>query len=374
MDIRIERLAKLLVHYSNKIKEGDKVTVGGDIAALPLLRAIANECTLAGAHLMDSVNIWTPAEFGIDFYKNANDDQLNFTAHEWQIPYFKMKDASFTVYANENPVSGSSIDPKKIAKASTKDRILDDLWFERTSQGLLRWVLTCFPCNGYAIMAGMSLTEYEDFVFGSCFVDKEDPVAEWMRIAEFNRRLCDYLSDKDILEFSVPGRTDITMSVKGRKWIPCNGEENMPDGEVFTAPIEDSVNGYVEYTYPALVGGREVDGIWLEFRDGKVVSSKASKNQDFLQEMIGMDEGSNILGEVGIGTNFGIDRFTKEILFDEKIGGTFHLALGAGYPESGSTNKSSLHWDMICDLRENGTIRADGEVFAHKGQFADFLS
>ncbi len=214
----------------------------------------------------------------------------------------------------------------------------------------------------------MSLAEYEDFVFQACFVGKPDPVAEWRRVAKEQERIVNYLNAKKTIK--VEGKdTDLTVAVSGRKWINCCGLRNMPDGEVFTGPVEDSAQGRIRYSYPAIYGGKEVVDVRLEFKDGKVTEARAEKGEDLLQAMIAMDEGAKRIGEFAIGTNYGVQRFTKNTLFDEKIGGTIHLALGFSIPESGGVNQSGIHWDMVCDLKEGGRIFADGEKFYEDGKF-----
>jgi aminopeptidase len=162
---------------------------------------------------------------------------------------------------------------------------------------------------------------------------------------------------------------DLVIRVGGRRWKNAAGEHNFPDGEVFTAPLETATRGRVTFSFPALYGGREVEGITLTFAEGRVVEATAAKGADLLQAMLDLDAGARVLGEFAFGTNYGIARFTRNILFDEKIGGTVHLALGAAYPETGGTNRSGLHWDMICDLRSDSEVRADGEVIYRNGKF-----
>ena len=214
----------------------------------------------------------------------------------------------------------------------------------------------------------MSLTEYEDFVYGACMVNLDDPVAYWLDRKQEQQRLIDWLKGHDQLQ--VKGENiDLTLSVKGRNFINADGTKNFPDGEIFTSPIEDSVNGWVRFTYPAIYGGREVDGVELQFENGKVVHASAKKGEDYLISVLDTDEGALYLGEFAIGTNTGIQQFTRNILFDEKIGGTVHMALGGGFPEVGGKNESAVHWDMICDMRSGGQIIVDGALFYENGQF-----
>ena len=214
----------------------------------------------------------------------------------------------------------------------------------------------------------MSLEDYEDFVYGACFCDAQDPAAEWRKLSVMQQDKVDYLVGKDRVKLHGPN-IDLELSVAGRAFVNSDGKRNMPSGEIFTGPVEDSVNGWVRFSYPAIVGGRAVSGIELRFVDGKVTDASAEMNEELLHAQLETDAGARYLGEFAIGTNFGIDRFTGMILYDEKIGGTVHMAIGMGYPETGSLNKSAVHWDMICDMRHDSEIRVDGELFYRNGQF-----
>jgi len=239
---------------------------------------------------------------------------------------------------------------------------------ERQATGELRWTLTQYPTHASAQDAEMSLSEYEDFVYTACMVHLDDPVAYWKEKAAEQQRLVDWLKGHDKVE--VKGENiDLTLSIKDRVFINADGKKNMPDGEIFTGPVEDSVNGWVRFTYPAIYNSREVDGVELYFENGKVVKATAEKGEDFLNSVLDTDEGARYLGEFAIGTNTGIQKFTRNILFDEKIGGTVHMAVGAGYPDTGSKNESAVHWDMICDMRSGGEIIVDGELFYKDGEF-----
>ena len=237
----------------------------------------------------------------------------------------------------------------------------------------LKWVGTLFPTQASAQDAERSLREYEDFVFKAGYLDLDNPAAKWEEIREKQQRVVDYLTGKELLHFQTPNGTDLKVNVDGMTWINCAGESNFPDGEVFTGPnlkhAEGGVNGVVKYSFPAVHNGREVHDIELTFKGGRVVDAKASKGLDFLEAMLDQDEGARSLGEIAIGTNYAVTEYTKNTLFDEKIGGTFHAAVGAGYPETGNDNKSGLHWDMVCDLRTGGTITVDGEVISRDGKF-----
>jgi aminopeptidase len=278
-------------------------------------------------------------------------------------------DVYFGIWADENTKSRSNVDPQKQAIASQARKPFLKKLLDRAAKGELRWTGTQYPTNGSAQDAEMSLYEYSDFVFKAGLLHLPDPVAAWKKLSERQQRLADFLEKKR--EIRVIGKeTDIRFGVEGRKWVNCDGHENFPDGEVFTGPIEDATEGTIRYSFPAVHHGREVHDIVLTFKAGKVVDARASKGADFLMSMIDQDPGARILGEFAIGTNFGIKQYTKNTLFDEKIGGTCHAALGAAYPETGGTNDSGLHWDMVCDLRAPGCkILADGETILEAGKF-----
>jgi aminopeptidase len=246
-------------------------------------------------------------------------------------------------------------------------RPFSDRFLERAARKQLRWSGTLYPSQAFAQDAEMSLREFEDFVYKGCLVHEPDPIKAWKKISKEQQRVVNWLKKARKIHVVGPD-TDLKLEVTGRTWINCDGHENFPDGEIFTGPIENSVNGHIRYTYPACLYGREVEDVRLQFKDGKVVNATAAKNEDFLSKMLKSDKGARYVGEFAFGTNSGIQRFTKNILFDEKIGGTIHLALGKGYPESGSKNKSAIHWDMVCDLRKDGEVRVDGTLFLKDGK------
>ena len=241
---------------------------------------------------------------------------------------------------------------------------------KRGAEGSLRWMSTLYPTNAYAMEADMGFEEYQDFFFRSCHADMDtlDPVAYWQGVKQEQDRLIERVTGHDKVTLRGPN-VELSLSIKDRIFKNACGENNMPDGEIFTGPVEDSAYGWVQFTYPAMYEGVIVEGVKLTFEDGKVVEATAEKNQDILIKMLDSDPGARYLGEFAIGNNFEIDKFTKSILFDEKIGGTFHLALGGGYPETGSLNRSLIHWDMICDMRQDSEIYLDGELFYKNGQF-----
>ncbi|TFG49751.1 MAG: aminopeptidase [Anaerolineales bacterium] len=363
-DPRIGKLADLLVNYSVKVQPKEWVLINGHMTAEPLVSEVLRAVLEAGGRptvLMGSDNI---TEYSL---KYANEDQI-----QWIAPTVKMlyeeADVLIALRAFDNTRHMSGVDPKKQQLLGQARQSLMHTYMTRSAAGELKWVLTQFPCSAYAQDADMSLGEYEDFVYGATYCDREDPVAEWQRIHNEQQKVVDWLNGKKEVTVKSPN-VDLALSVEGRTFINSDGTNNMPSGEVFTGPVEESANGWVNFTYPAIEQGKEVEGIRLEFKAGKVVNATADKNEDFLLAMLDSDDGSRYLGEFAIGTNYGIKKFTKSILYDEKIGGSFHMALGAGYPETGSKNVSAIHWDMICDVREDSEIRVDGELLYKDGKF-----
>jgi aminopeptidase len=260
------------------------------------------------------------------------------------------------------------VDPAKAQRRSKGLGPITDSQLRRGAEGVFKWVTTLYPTDGYAQDAGMSLKEYEDFVFGAVHANEDDPVKFWENSGVDQQKAIDWLAGKNQVILRGPN-VDLTLSIKGRKFMNSVGIYNMPDGEIYTGPVEESVNGWVKFTYPAIYGGVAVEGAELTFHDGRVEKVQAEKNQDYLFRMLESDAGARFLGEFAIGTNFDINRFTGNILFDEKIGGSFHMALGAGYPETGSKNHSTVHWDMICDMRSDSEITVDGQPFYKNGKF-----
>jgi aminopeptidase len=240
-------------------------------------------------------------------------------------------------------------------------------FMERWSSGALRWCGTLFPTHAHAQDAGMSLCEYEEFVFSAGMLDRDDPAVAWSNLYTELQRIARWLGQHDEIHIVAPD-TDLIYRVGGRKWIDASGINNFPDGEVFTSPIESSVNGTVRFSYPAVYGGNEVQDVRLTFRDGKVIEATATHGQAFLNAMLDQDPGARYVGEVAFGMNYGIKRFTRNILFDEKLGGTMHVALGMSIPSTGGQNTSALHWDMVCDLRA-GKVYADGQLCYEAGRF-----
>ena len=366
-DARVEKLAKVLVHYSLHIKKGDWVRIEGSAVAQDLIRAAFIEVLKAGGNPMTRLGL---PRLGHDFYTLASPAQLKFIAPTASLETDQL-DASLSIWAGWNSKEFSGIDPKKMAVSQAANKELFDRYLKRIASGSLKWCGTLFPNYSSAQDAEMSLSEYEDFVYRAGNLDKRDPVAEWQKVSRAQAKLVRFLGILKTIRIVGPD-TDLAFNVAGRKWINCDGHENFPDGEVFTGPVENSAEGRIRYSFPAVHGGREVENVRLTFKNGKVVEAKADKGQDYLNAMLDSDAGARFVGELAFGTNYSIKRFTKNTLFDEKIGGTMHIAVGASLPESGGRNKSSLHWDMVCDTRKGFTVYGDGKPIMKDGKHSRF--
>jgi aminopeptidase len=364
-DSRMDALAQILVRYSAKVKPGDKCAIRSTTNAEPLIQAIYEEILRAGGHPVFSLST---VEALPAFYDLAGDDQLEYVPDPVRWAY-EVADVGFAIIADANTRALSQVDPAKQAKVQKSRKPLLNASMERTAKGEHRWALTLFPTQALASEADMSLGRFEEFFYRACLAYDDDPVTAWERQSDEVKRLSDWIEGKEEIRLQAPGGTDVTLNVAGRHWIPCFGDHNMPDGEFFTGPVEDSANGEVAFSFPSVYGGREVAGVKFRFEEGKVVDATAERGEEFLHQMLGTDDGARRLGELGIGTNYGISTGTKEVLLDEKIGGTFHLAVGASYPESGGTNDSAVHWDMVCDLRQGGSITVDGTELQRDGKF-----
>ena len=363
-DIRVEKLAELLVNYSVAVKSGDKVAIQGESLAEPLHKAIYAKVLQAGGHPFFVI---TPSGTPEIFYKYASDEQLKHI----QPPAKLINDTyDVSIYAGgeENTKALSNIDPARLVMRQQARTEMRKTFLSRSARGEVRWIYVLFPTNAYAQDAEMGLAEYEDFVYAACLGDMNDPVGYWKRFSARQQKAIDWLKGKKSIHVTAPG-TDLSLSVAGRTFINCDGHLNMPDGEVFTGPVEDSINGHVYFSYPAIENGHEVTGVRLWFENGKVVKASAEKNENFLLKTLDTDEGARRVGEFAFGTNTGITKFTRQILFDEKIGGSFHMALGSSYPETGGLNSSAIHWDMICDMRQGGEVTVDDQLFYKNGQF-----
>jgi aminopeptidase len=363
-DPRLQKLADLLVNYSLAVQPGEKVMIAGGSETLPLVAEAYRAVVQAGGHPMMR---WDEEIFTEIMFKEGSDEQLKFIPEPIKLAV-ETFDCAINIRGAANTRALSGVDPARQQLARAASAGLMQTFMQRSAAGELRWVLTMYPTNAHAQEADMSLAEFEEFVFAACHVDKDDPVAEWLALSEMQQKLVNWLKGKKEVVVKGPN-ADLTLSIDGRTFINSSGKANMPSGEIFTGPVEESVNGWIRYTYPAIYSGHEVEGVELRFENGKVVKATAKKNEAFLRSVLNTDPGARFLGEFAIGTNNGIQRFTKSILYDEKIGGTLHTAVGNGYPETGSKNKSAVHWDMICDMRDGGKIWVDGELFYDSGEF-----
>lgn len=361
-DPRISKLASVLVDYSLEIKPGQQFLITADPLARDLTLSVYEEAIKAGAH----VTIMQPLP-GADeiFFKHASEQQLEYVSpiRKLMIETF---DATLSLGAPENRRTLAGVDPKRMSRNQKANQGIMKTYMERAAKTELRWCVTVVPNNAHAQDADMSLADYTEFVFSAGMLNEPDPVAYWKQEGQHQRRLADWLAGRD--QVSLKGSNiDLSLSIKGRAFVTADGKYNFPDGEIFTGPVEDSVNGWVRFRYPAIYAGQEVTDIELWFENGRVVREQASKNQELLTAMLNTDPGARHLGEWGIGTNYGIQKFTKNMLFDEKIGGTIHLAVGAAYPETGGQNQSGVHWDMLCDMAES-EIHVDGDLFYQNGK------
>ncbi len=368
-DIRVQKFAKILVEHSARIVPGDRVLLEGTTAAEPLLRELYMQILEKGAH--PHLLIALPGTMPIiqeDLYiAHAKDSQLDFVPTFYKLAYDQFE-SRIRISSATNTRGLTNVDPLRVQRRSKALNIITETQFRRGGAGQFKWVTTLYPTEAYAQDANMSLKEYEDFVFGAVHTNEDNPITFWENIESKQQAAVDFMKSKNQVVLRGPN-VDLSLSVKGRTFMNSFGTYNMPDGEVYTGPVEESVNGWVKFTYPAIYQGVAVEGAELTFSNGRVEQVKAEKNLDYLIKMLESDAGSRYLGEFAIGTNFDINRFTGNILFDEKIGGSFHMALGAGYPETGSKNKSAIHWDMICDMRKDSEILVDSQLFYKDGQF-----
>jgi len=357
-DPRIRNHAKLLVRYCVGAKSRQTIGVGGGSISEPLILRIYEELLKAGAY---PVLRMSPDELSCSLFRYGKKHHFT-TVSPFQRAYAGCVDATISILSQTNTRELSGADPRKsVALARASDALTDKM-------GRKPWVITLFPTEAYAQDSGMGLSEFEEFVYGAMFVDEDDPIAAWKDIRSKQQRLISRLRGADKVRIVAPG-TDLAFSVKNRRFVNSDGHRNMPSGEVFAAPVETSAEGFIEFDYPVCRDGREIEGVRLVFRNGAIVDATATKQQNYLTAMLNTDKGSRKLGEFGIGTNKRINRFIKNILFDEKIGGTIHLAVGKSPQQTNGKNKSAIHWDMIKDLRRGGRIYVDGRLFQKDGKF-----
>jgi len=368
-DLRLDKWAHVLVNYSLAAKKGQKAFIIGCTEAMPLIEAAYEQFVLAGVHVEYMIR---PKHFLEFFLNHASCEQISTTS---QVRLFAAEnyDLILHIRSDGNAKLLSHIPPQKIGLMNNGEKPILETQLERAAKGALRWCLTMFPIPAMAQEGEMGSHEYEEFVLNACFLNEPDPVALWQDLGRKQASLIAVLETKRELHFQNAQGTDLRINIEGMKWENCEGRINFPDGEVFTGPNlrarDGGVNGIVRKSLPTVYRNVEVQDIELVFRNGAVVEAKASKNEAFLREMIALDGGAKSVGEIALGTNYNIKNCTKQTLFDEKIGGTFHLALGKGYPETGNTNVSAIHWDIVFDLRCGGTVHADDELISKDGVF-----
>ena len=364
---RVTRLAHLLVDYSTEIKRDDQVLIWAPASttSMPLMLALYERVLENGGHPHLAPFLQGPEDV---FFRFAQEHQLDYVS-----PFYKLAvdtfDAIIRIEGVSNTRALSNVDPTKQVRRRQAHETILKTYLQRGDADQLKWNVTLFPTDAMAQEADMSLHDYSHFVYRACHVNDDDaPVAHWQSVRSNQQRLVDWLSNRDRVQVRA-ANIDLTMSIKGRTFINACGKRNMPDGEIFTGPVEDSVNGHVLFDYPVTVGGREIENIKLRFKDGKVVHASATKNEPYLLQMLDSDPGARYVGEWAIGTNYGIDQHTKQILFDEKMGGSMHIAVGSGYPLTGSRNVSAIHWDMISNIKSESEITVDGDSLYKDGQF-----
>lgn len=364
-DSRLEKLADVLVNYATNVKKGDHVAISAEDCAIPFIKAVARAAVKKGALVEYYVDV---PDVDAELLKNGTSEQ--YARPNQRFGACASADVWISAWGSENTKTMQSIPAEHLKERRLANKENRKLYTERMGSGALRWCGTQFPTNAEAQMAGMSLEEYEDFVYSAGFLYEDDPVAKWKEMADEQQKWVQYLNGKKELHI-ISVDTDITVNITGRKWINCCGQENFPDGEIFTSPVEDGVNGYITFSYPSIINGHEFEKVCLHVKDGRIEeASCADKDKEAnLLSYIDTDAGSRYFGEVAIGTNYGIQKHTKNILFDEKIGGSMHMAIGEAFQEAGGKNTSAIHWDMINDMTKEGKIYADGELFYEKGKF-----
>lgn len=357
------KFANLIVDYCTNVRKLDEVLISASYEAYPLIIELFKEVVKRGAYPRIIISDDVLSEI---FYRYAPQELLEYLS---PIDKYIMEKISvrISIISPSHTKPLISIDPEKRRVRERSLREIREIFMQRESSGDLRWVTTIFPTKALAQEAGMSPLEFEEFVIKAIKLNEDDPVKAWIEQARFQQKIVEFLSKVDEIRI-VSDDTDLFLKVGNRTWINDDGKNNMPGGEVFTAPHEDSVEGYITFSYPAIYGGVEVEGVKLVFSKGLVVEAKALKGEEFLKKMLTVDEGSKHVGEFAFGLNYNITRFTKQILLDEKIGGTIHLALGAAYPRTGGRNTSAIHWDMIKDLRK-GMVYSDKDLIYVDGRF-----
>lgn len=365
------KMADILTAYSSPVKPGEYITIAANpFTAQPLVEALFRAVLKRGGHPNVQYSPLISADYSDMFeilLREGSDEQLSFldpTMMHW----VQESDALFFVKAPANTKALSALAPERIGRYRKTLKPFSETYLDRYDAGNMRWTVVGWPTNALAQTAEMGLREYTDFVAKACGLDQPDPVAYWQDFRDMQEKQVAWLADKRHAEVRGPG-IDLSLDFQDRVWVSCHGELNFPDGEIFTSPVEDSVNGTVAFNYPSVYSGYEVDGVRLRFENGRVVEASAAKNEEYLLAQLDTDEGARRLGEFAIGTNMGVQQMTRSILFDEKIGGSIHMALGRSYAEAKGVNESAIHWDMVHDMQDGGEITIDGELFYRSGEF-----
>lgn len=360
-----EKYAKVLVDYSVDVQKGDLVCLTAQSSeAKDLVKAIYTRIIQKGGHVITHTPI---TDLNGVFLKYASDEQLDYIDPIVKMEY-ETADKFISIGAPLNTKSMAKADLTKLARRSKATKALSEIIMNRSADGTCKWVIADVPTNALAQEAKMSLDEYSEFLFNSCYLNLDDPVKKLKELDEKQTKWANYLNNVKQIHI-IGDRTDITFNTENRKWISCSGMNNYPDGEVFTSPVEDGINGEIYFDFPQNYHGNSAEGVHLWIENGLITKAVADKGEDFLHAMINMDEGSHRIGEIAVGTNDEIQEITGNILFDEKIGGAIHMAVGASYPETGGKNVSGLHWDMIKNMKNGGKIYADDILIYENGKF-----
>jgi aminopeptidase len=357
------KLAKIMTEYCCPVEKGDYVLIMAGSASEPLIEALVEAILKRGGNPTYDIGLPNLSEI---YMKYATEEQFDFIDPATWTQVNEV-DVLYSIYAPTNTKRLATFPGELLARQQQGQRKISEAYLKRVTDKTIRWNISPWPTQAAAQGAEMGLLAYTEFVYQACGLDQPDPVAYWTAFRDRQTRLVDWLKGKRHAEVRGPG-VDLSFDFADREWESCHGTVNFPDGEIFTSPVEASVNGHVHFNYPSDYGGREINGVQLTFKDGKVIDACASKSEDYLLGQLDMDDGARYLGEFAIGTNNGIQKFTHSILFDEKIGGSIHMALGHSVRPEGQ-NKSAIHWDMVHNMKDGGEILIDGELFYKSGDF-----
>ncbi len=360
-----EKYAKVLVDYSVKVQPGELTIIRtSSYLSQPLVKEIYKQVLQRGAHPVVRMAVEGLSEI---YIKNATNEQLEYIDPMTETEYEQAKNF-ISIGAPLNVKNMARLDSKKLAKRSGVMKHLTEKMLKRSAQGDLNWVIANFPTNALAQEADMSFEDYSEFLMKACYLHLENPAAKWQEIGQKQEKIAQYLNTKSKIRI-IGEKTDITFNTSERIWKSCAGEYNFPDGEIYTSPVENSAEGQIYFDFPQIYNGNEAQKVLLTLKNGKVIDAKAAKGEEFLNNMLNMDDGSRFVGEIAIGTNEMIQDVTGNILFDEKIGGSIHMAIGASYPDTGGKNVSGLHWDLIKNMKNGGQIYADDVLIYENGKF-----